>query len=130
MKKSFTLLELLIVIIIIGVLTVVALPQYFKGLERAKAGKAKRHLKLLAQAEKLYHADNSTYLDFTKGEIVAKFSDWIELSQVQRDPDWDYFAAGSTADSFTVTAQRLSGPNAGETITINQNGVWGGTFSP
>ncbi|MDD5238810.1 MAG: prepilin-type N-terminal cleavage/methylation domain-containing protein, partial [Candidatus Omnitrophica bacterium] len=38
MKKGFTLIELIIVVIVIGVLATLAVPQYLKAVERSQIG--------------------------------------------------------------------------------------------
>ena len=135
MKRGFTLIELIIVIIVIGILATVAVPQYLKAVERAKGGKAKHALALIAQAEKMYRADSVTgaYIACaTKILVQANLGSWVELVDVSVDTDWDYAVTVAAAPpTFIATATRILGtPNAGETITLTEAGVWAGTFTP
>ncbi len=54
MKQGFTLIELLVVVLIIGILSSVALPQYTKAVEKARATEAIQLLGDLATAEQIY----------------------------------------------------------------------------
>jgi prepilin-type N-terminal cleavage/methylation domain-containing protein len=128
-KKSFTLIELLIVVIVIAILATLALPQYVKAVERAKDGKAKHHLALIAEAEKMYRADNDAYIAVSGDAVNAALGNYVELVEVDNDTDWTYSGTAS-ASTFTITATRDGGPNTGETNTLTQDGVWSGTFTP
>lgn len=137
MKKSFTLIELIIVILIVGILASFAIPQYLKAVERTKAGKAKNALGLISQAEKLYRADSVTgvYLPIAQKSVLTAadgLSDYVELDAVSKDPDWLYKVdTAATPPAFTVTATRVAGgANQNETITLNDKGEWGGDFKP
>ena len=58
-KSGFTLMELLGVVLIIAILTSIALPQYRRSLERAKAMEGIMTLKSVADAAKRYKAATS-----------------------------------------------------------------------
>lgn len=55
-KKGFTMMELLVVVVIIGVLSSLALPQYMRTLERARATEAMTALKAFNDAVYAYAA--------------------------------------------------------------------------
>ena len=135
MKKGFTLIELIIVVIVIGILAALAVPQYLKAVERTKGGKARHALGLIAQAEKMYRADSVTgvYVACANSAAVqTNLGSWVELVDVAADADWGYdVAVAGPPPTFTATAKRIAGtPNAGETLTLDQDGVWAGTFTP
>ncbi|MBR3603298.1 MAG: prepilin-type N-terminal cleavage/methylation domain-containing protein [Elusimicrobiaceae bacterium] len=50
MKRGFTLIEVLVVVLIVGILAGVALPQYHRVVERAKTPQAETMLKSMADA--------------------------------------------------------------------------------
>ena len=64
MKKvisGFTLIELLIVVLIAGILTAIAVPQYQKAVTRSRNATLKAYVTAIGQAEKLYFMEHGKY---------------------------------------------------------------------
>jgi len=61
LKKGFTLLEVLIVVIIIGILVAIALPQYTTTLEKSKSAEAVTNVgSLKAAVDRYWYQNNET----------------------------------------------------------------------
>ncbi len=65
-KKGFTLIELMIVVAIIGILAMIAIPNFIKFQCRAKQSEAKSNLKALFQAQKSWFAEYDEYSSLDK----------------------------------------------------------------
>ena len=60
-SKGFTLMELLVVVLIIGILAAVAVPQYQKAVLKSRYASVKNITKSLAEAEVVYYLANGKY---------------------------------------------------------------------
>ena len=78
-KAGFTLIELLVVVLIIGILSAVALPQYQKAVQKARITEAIVNLKAITDAQEVYFMANNEYTN-----------DLSELD-VQVNPDGKYY---------------------------------------
>ncbi len=70
MKKGFTLIELLVVVLIIGILSAVALPQYQKSVVRARMAEALVATKAIYDAEQIYQMENGEYTNLFENLII------------------------------------------------------------
>jgi prepilin-type N-terminal cleavage/methylation domain-containing protein len=70
-NAGFTLIELLVVVLIIGILAAIAVPQYFKVVEKGKFAESMEWINSLKGAQERYLAKNGFY--FTGGYTSTVF---------------------------------------------------------
>ena len=62
-RQGFTLIEILIVVVIIGILATVAIPTYFSYVEKAYASDAKTQIKNILMNADIYRQEQGSYPD-------------------------------------------------------------------
>ncbi len=140
MNKGFTLLELLVVVLIIGILASIALPQYTKAVEKARATEAMQILGDLATAEQIYqmgfgeYTDNLDLLDIEMpGSRDGDSTTITKNFRVTITQDGSTFqAAASRANSDGVAISSPNEPEYAIMINIDASGTitrWCGTNS-
>ena len=121
-RKGFSLVELSVVVIIIGVLAAFGIPRMLKSVERSKASEAFKYLAAVRAAQERYQAREGTYA-----------ADLADLDMEQSAPK--YFSVPvapavlpgsslSLEDSWTLTLTR-QGASAGYgayTVTFTEEG--------
>ena len=70
-NKGFTLIELLVVVLIIGILAAMAMPQYFKAVERSRMTEADTLLGSIAQAQRRKFLQRNSFTTNYKGLDVS-----------------------------------------------------------
>jgi len=123
-RKGFTLVELLMVVIIIGILVTLAVPNYYRSVERAKAGKAKAAMDAIRKAELQYRGAHDDYTAVLSPDL-EDFDLPQDLAADGDDGDWAYgVAPAGDGATMLITATRNAGPHTGDTVTMDQDGLY------
>lgn len=120
-KSGFTLLEIIIVIIIVGVLASLALPRFFATVEYSRSTEAFVSLGAVRQAlERCYLQRNGSYTNCTN------FSN-LDITNPANSPNahFTYTITGASATGYTANAQRntLEGGSTTGWVVLTQAGT-------
>ncbi len=98
-RAGFTLIELLVVVLIIGILAAIALPQYEKTVERARAAEAMQMVSAIAKANEVYKLANGNYTtDISLLDIQVPGTDTTYNGWPRKETKW--FQYGSIAEGY------------------------------
>ena len=76
-KKGFTLIELIVVIMILGILATIAVPKFLKTSARAHDNATRSSLSVIRNAIEIYTADHNGELPGQRGDLPGDLSEYI-----------------------------------------------------
>ncbi len=127
-NRAFTLTELIVTIVIIGILVGLALPQFTKTFETTKAKEAVAALRQIRTGERIYRlSEDFVYPSFTDpanpvsdiATVNANLKSYIDTTT---NRNWDYEIRSTDETRFTITATRRGGRYNGRTIIKDETG--------
>ncbi len=130
-RKGFTLIELMVVILIVGILASVAIPMLRGRIDAAKWSEGKAMIGSIGTAIRAYHAEKgptgtaptvlgvaTTGLGFAAGDLTGTFF---------ADADFTFAVTAMDPLAFTITATpvtKADRPANPASYVLNQAGVW------
>jgi type IV pilus assembly protein PilE len=123
MQKGFTLVELMIVVVIVGILASIGLPAYGNYVLRGKLTEAQTELAGMRVKLEQYYQDTRTYVGGCAAGTVAPLPTGTKY--------FTYSCPTLTASAFTVTAAGVEEQGTGSFVfTIDQNNTKQTTDAP
>ncbi|MFA5093440.1 MAG: prepilin-type N-terminal cleavage/methylation domain-containing protein [Candidatus Omnitrophota bacterium] len=127
MNKGFTLIELIIVIIIVGILASVGVTQYTKVVEKGRAAEARMILGALRTAEIAHFNENGTYVAYGAGAETLGVG---APTACATSHYFSYACTGTAAASVCTATRCTAGGKAPQSATAYSKvldvptGVW------
>ncbi|MCX5700811.1 MAG: type II secretion system protein [Candidatus Omnitrophica bacterium] len=116
--RGFTLVEMIVVAVIIGILVTFAAPQFIKTKERTLDKDAQANLSLIQSGERIYRMEQGVYYPAlgTSTSVVADINTNLKVSLPVSSTSWSYTLT-NTAGSETAKGTRVGA--GGRIWTIN-----------
>ena len=135
-NSGFTLIEVMVVVVILGILAAIVVPRIMDRPDEARITKARQDIRALESALKLYKLDNGNYPSTeqglkalveapTTGDLPKNWRQggYLEKGKVPKDPwgnDFVYLSPGSHGD-FDLSCLGKDGEAGGEGVDQDIN---------
>lgn len=118
-SKGFTLVEIMIVVVIVGILAAVAFPSYQNSIRKSRRSDATMALSKVQQLQEKYRANNTTY-----GATVAD----IGASATTDNGYYSISISNADGSNYTLTATAVAGTSQAQdtgctSLTVTQVGA-------
>ena len=118
-ESGFTLVELLVVMLIIGLLAAIAIPAFFNQREKAYDANAKEQARTAETAMETYATDNAgVYTSVTATKLAGIEPSLNDAVSTTRPYISNAAAAGTNNKGWTLT---VTSPKTGNTFTITRD---------
>lgn len=130
-RPAFTLTELMVVVVIIGILATIAWPNLTRSFETAKGRDSEAALRMIFTAERQYYFDQNPNAYGTRPDLEAappstNTTAYLPATFLNSE-HWTYaidiIGCGAPPPCFKATATRREGRYGNQTRTINQTGT-------
>ena len=115
MKKGFTLIEILIIIIIISIVTGIGLPMYMKAAQQNRDKKAIAMLKLIQGGQKIHEFETANYVSCSDAQDC---NDQLNIDLPVFKSPWDYSVVLVGNSDFCAAATGTMGTQPGWYINV------------
>jgi len=106
MKRGFTLLELMVVIIILGIIATLGIQQYFRVVEKSRSSEAKMIMGQIRDVAAGYYIDHQTLAPFDSAAAGIGAGTYLIPETCRNSHYFIYEVIASTPTGFTSLATR------------------------
>ncbi|MFT5121935.1 MAG: general secretion pathway protein G [Kiritimatiellia bacterium] len=116
LARGFTLVEVLLVIVIIGILAAIAVPNFAGKTDKARVASAKSQIKNLASAVDIFEVDTGTYPSTLQGLITNPgVNSWdgpyMKGNSIPNDPWGVPYQYSSSGNGYDIKSPGPAGKN-------------------